>query len=165
MLLECRQIWIGLFVLLECRQIWILSNIFLRQFPSPDLCPMHHSGDHEDWREESTNNTNPWNLSVPYTVQFIGLFWFILLLYKFILSKNFGNQFFCKKKYCKKWSRDLQISDNYIFSLNLKSVFNTSILCWMVFCIFQIYLLHYRMPLMCLEPHKIRHFRCIQYHL
>jgi hypothetical protein len=42
------------------------------------------------------------NFWVPYAVQFIGLFGFIWLLYKFVSSVNFGNQFFCKKKYWKK---------------------------------------------------------------
>jgi len=29
------------------------ANIFLRQFPSSELCPTHHSRDHKHWREES----------------------------------------------------------------------------------------------------------------
>ena len=33
--------------------------------------------------------------------------------------------------------------------------------CRMGFCIFQMFLLLYRMPVMCLELQKIRHFRCL----
>ena len=50
-----RALRIELFVLLKCRQIWIFANIFLRQFPSSELCPTHHSRDHNHWREESKN--------------------------------------------------------------------------------------------------------------
>ena len=56
---------------------------------------------------------------------------------------------------------------NFLFSLNLKADFKyyvppyTFIFCRMGFCIFQMFLLLYRMPVMCLELQKIRHFRCL----
>jgi len=51
-----RAVRIGLFLMLKCRQIWIFSNIFLRQYRSPVLCPTHQSRDHEHWGEGSKNH-------------------------------------------------------------------------------------------------------------
>jgi hypothetical protein len=52
-----RALRIGLFVFFKCWQIGIFSNIFFRQFPSPDICPTHHSKHGE--RSERTDNKNP----------------------------------------------------------------------------------------------------------
>ena len=59
-------------------------------------------------------------------------------------------------------------SGNFLFSLNLKADFKdyiplhyTFIFCRMRFCIFQMFLLLYRMSVMCLELQKTRHFRCL----
>jgi ABC-type glycerol-3-phosphate transport system permease component len=50
------------------------------------------------------------------------LIWIFLLLFKFVSSLKFGKKFISKKiPEKKKWSRDLQNSGNYIFSLNYNS--------------------------------------------
>jgi hypothetical protein len=60
---------------------------------------------------------------VLHAVQFNVLFGFSLLLYKFVSSTNFGNQFF-SNNVLEKWirTRGVQYFSDNLFSLNLKSV-------------------------------------------
>jgi len=69
----------------------------------------------------------PRNFSVPCTVQFIGLFGFVWLLYKFVTSAILASSSSVKKKICFQNFWEVQtfkiFSGNFIYSLNLKAVF------------------------------------------
>jgi len=118
----------------------------------------------------------PRNILVPCTVQFIGLFGFVWLLYKFVSSAILASSCSVKKKICLQNCWEVQtfkiFSGNFIYSLNLKTVFKHYVpphyrfIFWrMLFFIFQMYCLHYRMPVMCLELQKFSHFSCLPHRL
>jgi len=113
----------------------------------------------------------PWNFWVPYTLQFIGLFGYIWLLYKFVSSAILASSSSVRKNVLEKLmgSTDLQnLFWQFLIFLESEGRFQrlysphyTFTFCRMGFCIFQMFLLLYMMPVMCLELQKIRHFRCL----
>jgi len=118
----------GLFLMLKCRQMWIFSNIFetisfTRSLPNTLI---QRSRTLEGGVKKPIIQI-PRNFWVPYTVQFIGLFGYIWLLYEFIFSVILASSSSVKKQMSlKNWWR-VQIfkiySGDFIFSLNLKAVF------------------------------------------
>jgi hypothetical protein len=98
-----RALTIELFLLLKCRQIWIFRNIFLNSFLH-QISAQHINPEitYIGGRSRRTNNKNSINISVPYTVQFIGLFGFIWLLYKFVSSAILASSSSVKKNVLEK---------------------------------------------------------------
>jgi hypothetical protein len=140
-----RALIVGLLVLLKCRQIWIFSNIFLRQFLTRSM---------PNTSFQRTNDTDSKKIRVPNTVEFIGLFGFIRLLYTFISSA-----FFASRSSVKKGTSTVGRQCRHSQFCSVVSYFSwiwshppprTFILWWMGFCIFQMFCLHYRIPVMCL---------------
>ena len=119
---------------------------------------------------QRTNNTNSMKLWVPYTVQFIGLFGYIWLLYKYFSSAILSSSYSVRRNVLEKlmWSTDLQnLFWQFLIFLESEGRFQrlcsphyTFTFCRIGFCIFQMFLPLYRMPFMCLELQKMRHFRC-----
>jgi len=107
-----RAVRIGLFLMLKCRQIWIFSNTFLRQYRSPVICPtlIQRSWTLERGVEEPIIQI-PWNFWVPYTVQFIVLFGYIWLLYKFVSSAILASSSSVRKNVLEKLMGDTDLQN------------------------------------------------------
>ena len=131
------------------------------QFPSPDLCPTNESTDYVHCTEESKNKQNKLKKWVPYNVQFIGLFGFIWLLYKFIFCAILASSC-CVKKYT--WKIDGKYRhSNFILAISyfpwIWSQFSKFVSPKYNFLHFAHIFLYYRMAVMCLEQQKFRHYR------
>ena len=157
------------FLLLKCRQIRIFSNILsnslLHQLSALQTNPQMT---YIRQRSQKTNNTNFKKIWVPYNVQFIGLFGFIWLLYKFISSALLASSSTVKKNIHEKLMGSTDI-ENYFWqfhiSLNLKSVFEDYFPPNNILYIFEKFCLHDTMAVMCLELQKFRHYRSVPHHL
>jgi len=154
--------------MLKCRQIWIFSNIFwdsfLHQFSAQHInTEITNIGR----RGQVNNNTNSKKLL---SIIYCTLNWFIwiyLTAVQICFLCNFGKQFFSKKKSV--WKIDVEYRPSkfvlaisyfpWIWRQFSKIMFSpyTFICCRMGFCIFQMFLLLYRMPVVCLELQKFRH--------
>ena len=126
-----RALRIELFLFLKCRQIWIFSNIFLNSFlhqtSAQHIIP---EVTYIRWRGKRMNSTISKKLLVPYTVRLIGLLRFVWLLYKFFSPAGLAS-IFSVKNVLKKLvgSADFEnFSGNFIFSLNLKTIFKDYVL-------------------------------------
>jgi len=114
----------------------------------------------------------PRNFWVPYTVQFIDLFGYIWLLNKFVSSAVLANSSSVKTKCSWKIDRGYYRPSEFVLAISYfpwiwrqfsKIIFPpqyTFIFWGMVFCVFQMFLLYYMIPVMCLEL-QIRHSRCL----